>query len=153
MLLILYITIVSVPAVPFEEDDKDPSIWFLDHSYLEIMFRMFKKVNGEAQQQQQQQRVVSAAAVWRWLPRQQRLVCMSTCSRRSTVRCSSSGVALVASAAATWQCLQQQLRQLLQLASRRGTAARRVSSRSSRAGNHLQHLLQLLLQPVHDTHP
>jgi hypothetical protein len=34
-------------AVPFEEDDKDPSIWFLDHSYLENMFRMFKKVNGE----------------------------------------------------------------------------------------------------------
>jgi hypothetical protein len=40
-------------AVPFEEDDKDPSIWFLDHSYLEIMFRMFKKVNGERQHQQQ----------------------------------------------------------------------------------------------------
>lgn len=34
-------------TVPFEEDDKDPSIWFLDHSYLENMFRMFKKVNGE----------------------------------------------------------------------------------------------------------
>lgn len=34
-------------AVPFEEDEKDPSIWFLDHSYLENMFHMFKKVNGE----------------------------------------------------------------------------------------------------------
>lgn len=34
-------------AVPFEEDDKDPGIWFLDHSYLENMYRMFKKVNGE----------------------------------------------------------------------------------------------------------
>ncbi|GAB4822079.1 hypothetical protein N2152v2_009125 [Parachlorella kessleri] len=33
-------------AVPFEEDDKDPTIWFLDHSYLENMFRMFKKVNA-----------------------------------------------------------------------------------------------------------
>jgi 26S proteasome regulatory subunit N8 len=33
-------------AVPFEEDEKDPSIWFLDHSYLENMFRMFKKVNA-----------------------------------------------------------------------------------------------------------
>jgi hypothetical protein len=33
-------------SVPFEEDDKDSSIWFLDHSYLENMFRMFKKVNG-----------------------------------------------------------------------------------------------------------
>jgi hypothetical protein len=34
--------------VPFEEDDKDASIWFLDHSYLENMFKMFKKVNGKA---------------------------------------------------------------------------------------------------------
>lgn len=33
-------------VVPFEEDDQDPSIWFLDHSYMEQMFRMFKKVNG-----------------------------------------------------------------------------------------------------------
>eukprot|EP00798_Chlamydomonas_sp_ICE-L_P024687 gene24687-10318_t len=33
-------------AVPFEEDDHDPSIWFLDHSYLDIMFKMFKKVNA-----------------------------------------------------------------------------------------------------------
>ena len=37
----------SPAAVPFEEDERDPSIWFLDHSYLENMFRMFKKVNGE----------------------------------------------------------------------------------------------------------
>lgn len=34
--------------MPFEEDEKDPSIWFLDHNYLENMFRMFKKVNGAA---------------------------------------------------------------------------------------------------------
>lgn len=34
-------------ALPFEEDDKDPKIWFLDHNYLENMFAMFKKVNGE----------------------------------------------------------------------------------------------------------
>ena len=34
-------------AVPFEEDDRDPKIWFLDHSYLEQMYRMFKKVNGK----------------------------------------------------------------------------------------------------------
>lgn len=33
-------------AVPFEEDDRDPNIWFLDHSYLEGMSAMFKKVNG-----------------------------------------------------------------------------------------------------------
>ena len=33
-------------ALPFEEDEQDPSIWFLDHSYLEIMYKMFRKVNG-----------------------------------------------------------------------------------------------------------
>lgn len=33
-------------AVPFEEDDKDPNIWFLDHSFKEQMFAMFKKVNA-----------------------------------------------------------------------------------------------------------
>ena len=37
-------------AVPYEEDDRDPKIWFLDHSYMENMFGMFKKVNGEHQQ-------------------------------------------------------------------------------------------------------
>jgi 26S proteasome regulatory subunit N8 len=34
-------------AVPFEEDDNDPTIWFLDHSYLEQMYHMFKKVNAK----------------------------------------------------------------------------------------------------------
>ncbi|PSN52000.1 26S proteasome non-ATPase regulatory subunit 7 [Blattella germanica] len=33
-------------AVPFDEDDKDKSVWFLDHDYLENMYGMFKKVNG-----------------------------------------------------------------------------------------------------------
>ena len=32
-------------AVPFEEDERDPSIWFLDHSFHEAMFSMFKKVS------------------------------------------------------------------------------------------------------------
>lgn len=32
--------------VPFDEDEKDPSVWFLDHDYLENMSGMFKKVNG-----------------------------------------------------------------------------------------------------------
>lgn len=45
--------------VPFEEDERDPSIWFLDHSYLENMFRMFKKVNGEGGRRQGCRR-------WRW---------------------------------------------------------------------------------------
>jgi len=33
-------------AVPFEEDDKDPGVWFLDHNYVESMNDMFKKVNA-----------------------------------------------------------------------------------------------------------
>lgn len=33
--------------VPFEEDEKDPSVWFLDHNYIEAMNAMFKKVNGK----------------------------------------------------------------------------------------------------------
>jgi len=33
--------------VPFDEDDKDKSVWFLDHDYLENMYSMFKKVNGK----------------------------------------------------------------------------------------------------------
>jgi len=33
-------------AVPFEEDERDPSIWFLDHSYIENMWAMSKKING-----------------------------------------------------------------------------------------------------------
>ncbi|KAL1490942.1 hypothetical protein ABEB36_011611 [Hypothenemus hampei] len=33
-------------AVPFDEDDKDKSVWFLDHDYLENMYGMFKKVNA-----------------------------------------------------------------------------------------------------------
>ncbi|CAK7224974.1 proteasome regulatory particle subunit [Sporothrix bragantina] len=33
-------------AVPFEEDDKDPSVWYLDHNYIEAMNDMFKKINA-----------------------------------------------------------------------------------------------------------
>lgn len=33
-------------AVPFEEDEKDPAVWFLDHNYVESMNDMFKKVNA-----------------------------------------------------------------------------------------------------------
>lgn len=33
--------------VPFDEDDKDDTVWFLDHDYLENMYGMFKKVNGK----------------------------------------------------------------------------------------------------------
>ena len=33
-------------AVPFEEESDDPSVWFLDHNYVENMNDMFKKVNA-----------------------------------------------------------------------------------------------------------
>jgi len=32
-------------AVPFEEDPRDPQVWFLDHNFHENMHAMFKKVN------------------------------------------------------------------------------------------------------------
>ncbi|KAM7271433.1 hypothetical protein ACFE04_030647 [Oxalis oulophora] len=35
-------------AVPFEEEDKEPSTWFLDHNYHESMFSMFKRINGNS---------------------------------------------------------------------------------------------------------
>lgn len=34
-------------AVPFEEDPRDPTVWFLDHNYHESLFAMFKKVNAK----------------------------------------------------------------------------------------------------------
>lgn len=33
-------------AVPFEEDPKNPDVYFLDHNYLQDMFKMFRKVNA-----------------------------------------------------------------------------------------------------------
>jgi len=33
-------------AVPFEEDENDHNIWFLDHNFHEQMYAMFKKVNA-----------------------------------------------------------------------------------------------------------
>jgi len=34
-------------AVPFEEDPREPGIFYLDHDYLEIMYTMFKKVSAK----------------------------------------------------------------------------------------------------------
>ncbi|TMW68381.1 hypothetical protein Poli38472_005849 [Pythium oligandrum] len=34
-------------AVPFDEDLRNPGIWYLDHDYLESMFAMFKKINAK----------------------------------------------------------------------------------------------------------
>jgi 26S proteasome regulatory subunit N8 len=41
------LNIFIIFLVPFDEDDKDRSVWFLDHDYLENMYGMFKKVNGK----------------------------------------------------------------------------------------------------------
>jgi len=34
-------------AIPFEEDDRDASVWFLDHDYVAAMNDMFKKINAK----------------------------------------------------------------------------------------------------------
>jgi 26S proteasome regulatory subunit N8 len=34
-------------GVPFEEKNNEPDVWFLDHNYLETMYRMFRKVNNK----------------------------------------------------------------------------------------------------------
>ncbi|KAI5287728.1 proteasome regulatory particle subunit [Ascosphaera acerosa] len=34
-------------AVPFEEDERNPAVWFLDHNFVEGMHDMFKKVNAK----------------------------------------------------------------------------------------------------------
>merc|ERR1719460_2726398 len=41
----LKLHITNCFAVPFEEDSRDPQVWFLDHNFHENMFSMFKKVN------------------------------------------------------------------------------------------------------------
>ena len=39
--------VTSSFAVPLEEDDGENGIWFLDHSYLENMYRMSKKISAK----------------------------------------------------------------------------------------------------------
>ena len=41
-----HIYIDSSFAVPFEEDKKDPDVWYLDHNYLATMETMFRKVDA-----------------------------------------------------------------------------------------------------------
>ena len=36
-------------AVPFEENETDSNVWFLDHNYHENMSELYKKVNGKVQ--------------------------------------------------------------------------------------------------------
>lgn len=46
IVIYLFLTTLCLVSVPFDEDDKDKTVWFLDHDYLESMYSMFKKVNG-----------------------------------------------------------------------------------------------------------
>lgn len=46
IVMILSRRMLTIALVPFEEDEKDPSVWFLDHNYVESMNDMFKKVNA-----------------------------------------------------------------------------------------------------------
>lgn len=39
-------SVFLISLVPFEEDEKDPSVWFLDHNFVESMRDMFKKINA-----------------------------------------------------------------------------------------------------------
>ncbi|KAJ3343411.1 proteasome regulatory particle subunit [Entophlyctis luteolus] len=41
------VNVANSYALPFEEDDKDPNVWFLDHNYHEAMYDMCKKVNAK----------------------------------------------------------------------------------------------------------
>ena len=38
---------LSAFSVPFDEEEKEKDVWFLDHEYLENMYTMFRKVNGK----------------------------------------------------------------------------------------------------------
>ncbi|KAK9895678.1 26S proteasome regulatory subunit N8 [Cystobasidium minutum MCA 4210] len=41
------INVANSFAVPFEEDERDPRTWFLDHNFIEEMQTMFKKVSAK----------------------------------------------------------------------------------------------------------
>lgn len=41
------IRVTNSYAIPFEEDEKNPLVWFLDHNFIESMGEMFKKINAK----------------------------------------------------------------------------------------------------------
>lgn len=41
------ITVTNSFAIPFEEDEKNSSVWFLDHNFIESMSEMYKKINAK----------------------------------------------------------------------------------------------------------
>lgn len=34
-------------AVPFEEDPRNPKVWFFDHNYHETMYSLLRKINSK----------------------------------------------------------------------------------------------------------
>jgi 26S proteasome regulatory subunit N8 len=45
--LFCLISFIFILLVPFDEEEKEKDVWFLDHEYLENMYTMFRKVNGK----------------------------------------------------------------------------------------------------------
>jgi hypothetical protein len=41
------VDVVNSFALPFAEDPSDPRVWFLDHFYLDRMYKLFRKVTSE----------------------------------------------------------------------------------------------------------
>ncbi|CAI5759903.1 unnamed protein product [Candida verbasci] len=41
------IKVTNSYAIPFEEDDKNTNVWFLDHNFIDSMGEMFKKINAK----------------------------------------------------------------------------------------------------------
>jgi 26S proteasome regulatory subunit N8 len=37
--------ITNCYAIPFDEDPREPGVWFVDHNYHETMFSMIRKVS------------------------------------------------------------------------------------------------------------
>lgn len=41
------INVTNSYGIPFEEDERNSSVWFLDHNFIESMGEMFKKINAK----------------------------------------------------------------------------------------------------------
>ncbi|KAK6459877.1 maintenance of mitochondrial structure and function-domain-containing protein [Scheffersomyces coipomensis] len=41
------IKVTNSYAIPFEEDEKNSNVWFLDHNFIDSMGEMFKKINAK----------------------------------------------------------------------------------------------------------
>lgn len=41
------IKVTNSYAIPFEEDEKNTNVWFLDHNFIDSMGEMFKKINAK----------------------------------------------------------------------------------------------------------